>query len=301
MTEREGYEDQLWRDEKLLRHLYVKKGLSTATIGEKLGCDRKTVNNWLNEYGITKPWKDPETLQELRSQGLTLNEIATELKASQATISKWMNRFDLDTSYLYEKQPWHDEQTLRELYINQELSIADVADELNCSSSAVTEWLDRHDIPTRPRNDPPPDELQNPDKLRELYWDRGLSTYKIAERVDRVPSKVYDWLKRHNIETRSVGSQPGELHHRWKGGREPYYGRNWHKQRRHVRERDQYRCQHCGQTEGEHLREYGSELHVHHVVPLRKFTEPADANQMDNLITLCFQCHNSAENYDNDC
>ena len=42
----------------------------------------------------------------------------------------------------------------------------------------------------------------------------------------------------------------GVNHPNWRGGYEPYYGPNWHEQRRKARKRDKV-CQHCGKTPNE--------------------------------------------------
>lgn len=93
-------------------------------------------------------------------------------------------------------------------------------------------------------------------------------------------------------------NKSGEQHHLWKGGRVPYYGPNWNAVRRKVRERDGYRCQHCGMTQEEN----GRELDVHHLTPIRAFGYKVgendnykQANQMSNLISLCMSCHRRAE------
>jgi DEAD/DEAH box helicase domain-containing protein len=67
------------------------------------------------------------------------------------------------------------------------------------------------------------------------------------------------------------------------------YGKNWDKIRLMVRERDQYRCQVCG------LAESGKAHHVHHKTPLRSFNNLYEANRLENLITLCPNCHQLAE------
>lgn len=67
------------------------------------------------------------------------------------------------------------------------------------------------------------------------------------------------------------------------------YGPNWQKQRDLARARDGYTCQNCG------LRETDRQLHVHHKIPFRNFTSWEQANQLDNLITLCPTCHKLAE------
>ncbi len=91
------------------------------------------------------------------------------------------------------------------------------------------------------------------------------------------------------------------------------YGPDWPKIRARVRARDGFRCQVCGRAEN------GREHHVHHKIPFRQivrndktlkvsetFRVPdsgqgalessiAHANRLDNLVTLCPECHRKAE------
>ena len=83
------------------------------------------------------------------------------------------------------------------------------------------------------------------------------------------------------------------------------YGPDWPKIRERVRARDEYRCQVCGAREGARQHD------VHHKVPFRQFFRPglddhlaggphrsellARANQLDNLVTLCPECHHKTE------
>lgn len=75
------------------------------------------------------------------------------------------------------------------------------------------------------------------------------------------------------------------------------YGPNWQQQRQLVLERDGHRCQTCGAES-----KAGATLHIHHIRPFREFNYiPGEndnyrqANQVDNLITLCPSCHRRAE------
>ena len=83
------------------------------------------------------------------------------------------------------------------------------------------------------------------------------------------------------------------------------YGPNWQQQRKLVLERDNYRCRTCGASgkdpEGS-SKPLGSVLHVHHIRPFREFNylpgvneNYIQANQIDNLVTLCPSCHRRAE------
>lgn len=67
------------------------------------------------------------------------------------------------------------------------------------------------------------------------------------------------------------------------------YGPEWEAICRRVRERDGYHCQGCGIPERERAH------HVHHKIPFRVFATREQANQMQNLITLCPVCHRRAE------
>jgi DEAD/DEAH box helicase domain-containing protein len=67
------------------------------------------------------------------------------------------------------------------------------------------------------------------------------------------------------------------------------YGPNWHIQRSQALQRDRYKCQLCGVLEGT------PGHHVHHIVPFRQFTSWIQANQLQNLVTLCPSCHKKAE------
>lgn len=64
-------------------------------------------------------------------------------------------------------------------------------------------------------------------------------------------------------------------------GREPaesYYGPGWQVQRTSRLQIDEYTCQQCGSKD---------KLEVHHWEPFRFSYD----NSLENLVTLCFQCH----------
>jgi DEAD/DEAH box helicase domain-containing protein len=67
------------------------------------------------------------------------------------------------------------------------------------------------------------------------------------------------------------------------------YGSNWNVQRQRARQRDGYRCQVCGAPEQDRAHD------VHHKAPFRSFPSYEQANQLENLITLCPACHRRAE------
>lgn len=88
----------------------------------------------------------------------------------------------------------------------------------------------------------------------------------------------------------------GESHPNWKGGDVGPYGRGWAAVRRAALERDDHRCVRCGVGR----EELGRNPDVHHVVPVREFldepaTTVADAHTLDNVVSLCVDCHRRAD------
>jgi DEAD/DEAH box helicase domain-containing protein len=67
------------------------------------------------------------------------------------------------------------------------------------------------------------------------------------------------------------------------------YGQNWRIIREEVLFRDAYSCQVCGVKGNNDL------LHVHHKIPFKLFTNLDQANSLNNLVTLCPDCHRLAE------
>jgi DEAD/DEAH box helicase domain-containing protein len=67
------------------------------------------------------------------------------------------------------------------------------------------------------------------------------------------------------------------------------YGPDWGTIRERVRARDAYKCRVCGAPESKRQHD------VHHKIPFRAFASREEANQLDNLITLCPACHRKVE------
>lgn len=114
------------------------------------------------------------------------------------------------TDYEY---PWRNPEKMRELYVEEQLSEQDIADRFDTAGSVIHRWLKRHDIPSRKRGDTHSTKetpWRDESTLRRLHIDEGLSSYKIADRLDCSYQTVHDWLTRHDIETRDSPSQKKE-------------------------------------------------------------------------------------------
>lgn len=67
------------------------------------------------------------------------------------------------------------------------------------------------------------------------------------------------------------------------------YGKDWKEISQAVKQRDHFTCQNCGKIES------FASFDVHHIKPFKSFSNTRQANSMENLITLCKQCHRQAE------
>jgi len=87
-----------------------------------------------------------------------------------------------------------------------------------------------------------------------------------------------------------------EGHPNWKGGETGNYGPGWNRIRREALERGGYECVVCGTTRAQ----LGRNPDVHHIVPVRVFEQSAshekvDAHHLQNVVSLCIDCHRKAE------
>lgn len=92
----------------------------------------------------------------------------------------------------------------------------------------------------------------------------------------------------------------GENSPLYQGGTTDYFGPNWEEQREKVLERDNFECVICGMSNKIHKEEFNQSIHVHHIRPRKEFVEDGDfnyieANEVDNLISLCNSHHRSVE------
>lgn len=149
------------------------------------------------------------------------------------------------------------------------------------------QWRDPPDPPTGSEN---------------ALWNGGkveLTCPVCGEAFERYPSNVTDGTNLCSNECRSTWLSEaftGDGHPNWKGGGNEPYGKGWARIRQQALERDNYRCIICGKTRVE----LGRNPDVHHIVPVRAFIEAedhekADAHTLDNVASLCIDCHRKAD------
>lgn len=115
-----------------------------------------------SETGVKsdKPWKNSELMHRLHEeQDYTYAEMAELFGCTPSTVSSWMKRHQaeelregLDVA-IPDDKPYRDEELLRALYVDEELSTTEIAAVLDCSSSVVSKWMEKHGIDRRDLSD----------------------------------------------------------------------------------------------------------------------------------------------------
>jgi len=89
--------------------------------------------------------------------------------------------------------PWEDKEKLESLYVDCDMSTREIAEEWDCGSSTIQEWVDRHNlVKTRPWRDE--------ETLREYYVEKDLSIPEMAKLWDCGETTVQSNLKQNGIE-----------------------------------------------------------------------------------------------------
>jgi transposase len=255
-TESNGRE---YRDEQWLREQYIEQKLSIRGVAANAGVSRETIRRWLKKHGIE----------------------ARDKSASQGVGNSHALR---DRAWLYEQ------------YVKKQQSTTQIASKTDVSYNTVNHWLRKHGIEIRDRSGIPNDSpLRNADWLREQYVANKRGIRDIADELGRSETTVDRWIQKHGIDRRGREWPRGKDHPDWNGGGKRY-GPGWNRTKRAtVRERDGMACVACGMTQQKHQREYDEKLHVHHLIKARDIDDPEERNAVENLITLCRDCHREWE------
>jgi len=103
---------------------------------------------------------------------------------------------------------YRDETWLREQYADRKRSTGDIAEECGCSTTAISDWLNRHGIETRtPAQQLPDERLTDSEWLREKYIIEKHTICQIADECGCCKSTVRNYLNEHGIDTPEQGSE----------------------------------------------------------------------------------------------
>lgn len=310
---RDWLEKQYWGRERSYQKIADNMGTTHSTIRhwmEKLDVPRRTLSEANADGDIAKLRNRDWLYEQYHEKGLSARQIGKQLECYNDTVLNWTDRHGIERKHRSEimsngdVQKLHDRGWLKQEYQNKQRPAPEIADQCNVDSATVYHWLEVHGIDIRhvaeTRSNGDVQKLMDKDWLKEMYVERGLSSHKIADKLNQSKNSVLCWLDKHGIETREL-HPVGPEHPNWKENSTDYFGPNWPEQRLKARVRDQARCQVCGKTDSNHLSEYGKRNHVHHIKPRSKFLDAdglldyKEANKLSNLITLCAKHHKQRE------
>lgn len=100
---------------------------------------------------------------------------------------------------------------LRQLYEEEQMSVEDIGDYYDVSETSALRLLDKADIPRRTRDEVAEiyseeireQEHTDPELLRRLHHDEGLSLSQIAEKYGMTRTGIKYWFREHEIEVTS--------------------------------------------------------------------------------------------------
>lgn len=232
--------------------------------------------------------------EKYHEDGLTTREIGELVGFSGKTIRNRMEDYGIsrrDSGKPAVDERLQDESWFRQKYEEEGLSTTDIAELSDAAVETVMEWKRKHGIESKTEYKSRGTGEDNPNGgeyiQTECEW-CGESLTLPERQIERAENNFCS--HQCNASYRSVHIR-GEDHPLYVDGSHENFGPNWRQARQDARERDNHTCQSCGITEDALTRE----LHVHHIIPRRKFDSPAEANDLNNLVSLCASCHRAYE------
>lgn len=226
-----------YKSESYLREKYWDDEKTQEEIADEQDICRETVRRWMNKHGIERRsmseavsegdivyLKDEEWVREqYKDKGKTTMEISNELNVSASSVRKWMDEHGIERRSNAEClsdgniKKLCDENWVREQYENQNKTTYEIADELDTTGSTVRRWMDKHGIERRSKSESCSDgnikQLWDGDWLREQYENQKKTIQEIASNLKVGNTTVRDWLRRHEIDTRSSIMNPEHTTH----------------------------------------------------------------------------------------
>lgn len=219
-------DDKLYTNEEWLREQYVGSRRAMTDIADELGCSASTVGRYIRKFDIetrspsetktneqtrklrNKDWVREQYVEKRRS----LSEIGDQLNVTPSTVSPWLQRHNIPRrsnsasqhdAYVIEKL--NDAQWLREEYINKNRSTVEIADDLDVSSSTISQRLGTHDIPilNSIHSEATYNRLRDSEWMYKRYVEDRASTTEIASQLECSATTVSKWLSEHDIAVRS--------------------------------------------------------------------------------------------------
>ena len=98
------------------------------------------------------------------------------------------------------EEPWRNRDWLRERWYS-DMATAEIAEEAGCSDTSIRTWAcDEFGFDRRPHTTVEP--WQDPEVLRQLYYDEKMSQGEIAEKYGKDQSTIHHWMEKCEVKSR---------------------------------------------------------------------------------------------------
>lgn len=204
--------------------------------------------------------------------GLSLRKIEKTVEIDRKILSKVLIAYGIEKreqNYCYHKIRI-SEEVLRKKYLDERKSASTIAKELKTTRTVIYNRMCQYKI-----------ERRSLSESRKGMRNSPATEFKKGHKITWVGTP-----KENEIREKASAAKRGSKNPMWQGGiQNRVDAMEFRKIRKVVLERDGHRCQLCGGND--------KQLYVHHMIPYR--ISPRD--ELENLISLCSQCHTEAEMY----
>ena len=153
-----------WKDEGQLRQKYYEEDLTIAELAELWDTSYDTIRYYKDKFEIpNRNVRDRFDAQEIErlywEEEMSLESIGDHYDTAGTYILKFMDENDIPRRIADQHidGDWKDENTLRELYWGEGLTLEQIGNKLGCSNGTVNKWMKRFGIPREktPEEKPP--------------------------------------------------------------------------------------------------------------------------------------------------
>lgn len=194
-------------DPELARTLY-QAGATERSIAQQLGVPRAAVADTLASVQVDRRQSGRpcplagDQLRQLIESGTTQAAIAAMLHAAPGTVSRWLAEIGIG-----DPDPRIDRDVLHQLYVDQQLTVREVADRLGVPKNRIIRELALTGIPRRSRHARRPRGPQlaaTPERLTDLYVDQGLTLAQLGAEL-----QVSEQYLRRRLKELGITKRPG--------------------------------------------------------------------------------------------
>jgi len=127
-----SHSDALYKDRDWLYQKYWGEELSTIEIGKICGTSKTAIRRWIHKFNI-------ELRAPSEANKLAQNRPGVQVKRSEACIKRWKVKDD----------SFRDEAKLRQMYIDEKLSMSQIGKQCGVCVEAVRHWMIKFDMERR--------------------------------------------------------------------------------------------------------------------------------------------------------